>query len=73
MITRLTVNRRQQMERRGCGYEIVVEIVLTDNPFIRRSFAEKSTRVAILLQKMIEVRSTNIYPVIVTMTIEKEK
>ena len=71
MVKSLTVNRRQQMDRRGCGYEIVVEIVLADNPFVRRSFAEKVSRVEILMQKMIEVRSTNIYPVIVTLNIEK--
>ena len=70
MVKSLTVNRRQQLERRGCGYEIVVEIVLVDNPFVRRSFAEKASRVEILMQKMIEVRSTNIYPVIVTLNIE---
>lgn len=70
MVKSLTVNRRQQMDRHGCGYEIVVEIVLADNPFVRRSFAEKASRVEILMQKMIEVRSTNIYPVIVTLNIE---
>lgn len=70
MVKSLTVNRRQQIERRSCGYEIIVEIVLTDNPFVRRSFAEKASRVEILMQKMIEVRSTNIYPVIVTLNIE---
>jgi hypothetical protein len=71
MVKSLTVNRRQQLDRRGCGYEIVVEIVLADNPFIKRSFAEKASRVEILMQKMIEVRSTNIYPVIVTLNIDK--
>ena len=70
MVKSLTVNRRQQMDRHGCGYEIVVEIVLADNPFVRRSFAEKASRVEILMQKMIEVRSTNIYPVVVTLRIE---
>ena len=69
MVKSLTVNRRQQMDRHGCGYEIVVEIVLADNPFVRRSFAEKASRVEILMQKMIEVRSTNIYPVVVTLRI----
>ena len=72
MVKSLAVNRRQQMDRRGCGYEIVVEIVLADNPFVRRSFAEKVSRVEILMQKMIEVRSTNIYPVIVTLNMEKK-
>ena len=72
MVKSLTVNRRQQIDRRGCGYEIVVEIVLADNPFVRRSFAEKMSRVEILMQKMIEVRSTNIYPIIVTLKIDKK-
>lgn len=73
MVKSLMVNRRQQMDRHGCGYEIVVEIVLADNPFVRRSFAEKTSRVEILMQKMIEVRSTNIYPVVVTLDIEKRE
>ena len=72
MVKSLTVHRRQQIDRRGCGYEIVVEIVLADNPFVRRSFAEKMSRVEILMQKMIEVRSTNIYPIIVTLKIDKK-
>lgn len=70
MVRSLTVNRRQQKDRHSCGYEIVVEITLADNPFVRRSFAEKVSRVEILMQKMIEVRSTNIYPVVVTLNIE---
>ena len=69
MVKSLTVSRRQQMERNGCGYEIVVEIVLNNTPFIKRSFAEKALQAATLLQKMIEVRSTNIYPIIVTIVI----
>ena len=72
MVKSLTVNRRHQMDRRGCGYEIVVDIMLADSPFVRRSFAEKASRVGILMQKMIEVRSTNIYPIVVTLNIEKK-
>ena len=71
MVRQLTVNRRQQIERHGPGYEIVVEILLVDNPFIKRSFEEKISQVEILLQKMIEVRSTNIYPIVVTIQIER--
>ena len=73
MVSRITVNRRQQLDQHGCGYEIVVGITLADNPFIKRSFAEKVPQVEILIQKMIEVRSTNIYPIIVTINIENEK
>lgn len=70
MVKRLSVSHRHQMETRGPGYEIVVEIQLADSPFIRRSLDEKVSRVEILLQKMIEVRSTNIYPVIVMIKLE---
>lgn len=70
MVKQLSVSRRHQMETRGPGYEIVVEIRLADNPFIKRSLSEKIPLVEILLQKMIEVRSTNIYPVVVMIKIE---
>lgn len=70
MVKSMTVNRRQQNERNGPGYEILVEILLADNPFVKRSFLEKASMVEMLLQKMIEVRSTNIYPIVVTINIE---
>lgn len=70
MVKQLSVNHRNLKDRRSCGYEIVVDIVLADNPFIKRSFAERASQVEILMQKMIEVRSTNIYPVIVTIRVE---
>ena len=70
MVKSLTVNRRQQLGHRGIGYELVVEIVLNNTPFIKRSFAEKALQAAVLMQKMIEVRSTNIYPVIVTVDVD---
>ena len=71
MVKNIVVNRRQQFELRDCGYEIVVQITLADNTFVKRSFADKLPLVEILLQKMIEVRSTNIYPLIVNIQIEK--
>ena len=52
------------------GAQIVVEILLADNSFVKRSFAEKIPQVEILLQKMIEVRSTNIYPIHVSIQIK---
>ena len=71
MIRSISVNRRQQIEKNGPGYEIVVDILLADNTFVKRSFEEKVSLVEMLLQKMIEVRSTNIYPIVVTIQIEK--
>ena len=70
MVGNISISRRQQMDNRECGFEIVVEITLADNSFIKRSFADKIPQVEILLQKMIEVRSTNIYPILVNIMIE---
>jgi hypothetical protein len=70
MVSDISVSHRQQIDNRECGYEIVVEILLADNSFVKRSFAEKIPQVEILLQKMIEVRSTNIYPIHVSIRIK---
>ena len=72
LVRRLRLNRRLQQENSGCGYEIVAEITLAGNAFIKRNFANKLPMAEILLQKMIEVRSTNIYPVRVRISIEDE-
>ena len=66
MVQSISVNHRLQADNRECGYEIVVDIVLANNPFVKRSFSDKASQVEILLQKMIEVRSTNIYPIHLT-------
>lgn len=58
---------------RACGYELAVEIVLADNTFVKRSFADKIPYVEILIQKMMEVRSANIYPIRVTIQIASSK
>ena len=63
MVSSIRVSHRQQTELRTCGYEIVVEIVLGGNTFVKRSFADKIPQAEMLLEKMIEVRSANIYPV----------
>lgn len=70
LIRRLRVNRRLQRESAGCGYEIVAEITLAGSPFVNRSFAGKLSMAETLLEQMIAVRSANIYPVRVTITIE---
>ena len=70
MVSDISVSHRQQIDNRECGYEIVVEILLADNSFVKRSFAEKIPQVEILLQKMREVRSTNIYPIHVSIQIK---
>ena len=70
MVKSISVNHRQQFYQRQSGYEILVEIVLVDNPFIKRGFADKLQQTEVLIQKMMEVRSTNIYPIKVSILIE---
>lgn len=70
MVNSIRVSRRQKPELRSCGYEIVVEITLTNNSFVMRSFFDKMKQVEILIQKMIEVRSANIYPITVILKVE---
>lgn len=72
MVKSLSVKSRQQFDFRQCGYEILVDIVVADNSFVRRGFAGKKDAVAMLLQSMISVRSTNIYPVKVSIHIDQQ-
>lgn len=71
MFRQVRVSRRQQQENTGCGYEIFVHILLSANSFIRRSFVDRIPAVEIMLQKMMEVRSTNIYPIQVKIDVEE--
>ncbi len=72
MIKQVTVSHRLQQERSDVGYEILVEIVLNDNAFIRRGFEEKIPQTEVLMRAMMSVRSTNIYPIQVTIQIDKQ-
>lgn len=71
LIRKMSVHRRLEREDTGCGYEIVVDICLTANPFIKRNFTEKLPMVELLLQQMMEVRSAGVYPIKVNITIEE--
>ena len=73
MVKSITVSHRQQQDRWEAGYEILVEIVLNENTFIRRGFEEKIPQAETLMQAMISVRSANIYPIQVTITIDKQQ
>jgi len=72
MVKSLSVSHRQQFDSHQIGYEILVEIVLTENAFILRGIADRTESIAMLIQSMISVRSTNIFPVHVTMRIEPD-
>ena len=72
MVSRITVSHRQTTDRRDCGYEILTEITLFDLPFVSRNFIPVLATAETLIQKMIEVRSSNIYPVKISIKIEQE-
>ena len=73
MVKSITINHRQQPGSCHCGYEIVVEIVLMDNSFVKRGFADKIHQAEVLLKGMMNVRSANIYPIQVIISLETEK
>lgn len=72
MVRNITVNHMEQNTLANCGYVIHVNIILQDSLFVKRSFADKVGQAEILLQKMMEVRSSGIYPIIVTININPE-
>lgn len=73
MVRDISIQRRLQEDIHRCGYEILVNIVLTGSAFVKRSLADKIPETQILMQKMIEVRSANIYPIVVSINIEDTK
>ncbi len=74
MIADIDVDHRPSgFGHNSVGYEIFTEIVIRDNSYVRRSFEDKIPYVEQLLQKMMEVRSTSIYPIRVSIKIEETK
>jgi len=73
MVESVTVSHRMQADPHGCGYEVLAEIVLADNTFVRRSFAEKIPQIEILMEKLMEVRSANVYPIRVSISINEKQ
>lgn len=73
LIKSLSVRNRLQTreDRNGnaSGYMIEVDIDIADTGFVRRSFAGRVPQAETILEKMIEVRSTAVYPVTVNITI----
>ena len=58
-----TLKKDWEMDVNSSGYEIEVNIVVSDNSFVRRNFTDRIPQVEVLLAKMMQVRSTNIYPI----------
>lgn len=69
MITGIRVKQAQKAGRHHYGFETQVYIYLTDNAYIKRNFMDKIPMTELVLQKMIEVRSTNVFPVVVNIEI----
>ncbi len=69
MISDIKVRNVRNTERNHCGFETMVYIFLNDDPFVKRHFLDQIPTVEIMLQKMIEIRSTNILPVHVNIEI----
>jgi hypothetical protein len=69
IIRNVVVTNAIHSERGHCGFETKVEILIIDDVFVKRSLAEKINEVELILQKMIEVRSSTPYPVQVNIRI----
>lgn len=69
MIVGIKVKQAQKAERHHYGFETRVYISLTDNAYIKRNFTDKIPMTELILQKMIEVRSTNVFPVVVNIEV----
>lgn len=54
----------------ACGYEILVSIRLVASPFVKRNFTECIPEAQQLIEKMMAVRSANIYPIKVIIDID---
>ena len=72
MVSDMTVNHRQQIDKADCGYAFWVNIRLQDNPFVRRSFSDKIPQAEMFLQKRMEVRSSCIQPIYVNIMMDTE-
>lgn len=72
MVESITVKHLQQPDRMDNGYVIHVDIYLQETPFLKRSFSDKVREAEIHLQKMMETRSSNIFPICVTIQMSKE-
>ena len=69
MVRQIIVKNHIRSERGHSGFETLVDIVLMNDTFVKRSFSDKITQAELLLQKMMEVRSATPYPVQVSIRI----
>ncbi|MCH5242078.1 MAG: hypothetical protein J1F67_06610 [Muribaculaceae bacterium] len=70
-IRNIKVVHRQSKENYGPGYEMYVEISLKGSSMVKKILGRKLSLLEFLLQKMIEMRSTGIYPIRVNINIDE--
>jgi uncharacterized membrane protein len=73
LVNGIQVKSHQRNDQQESGYCIRVSIFLQDNNFIRRSFEDRIPQAEMLLQTMMEVRSSQIYPIYVAIHIKEEQ
>ena len=73
LVNGIQVKSHQRNDQQESGYCIRVSIYLQDNNFIRRSFEDRIPQAEMLLQTMMEVRSSQIYPIYVSIHINDEQ
>lgn len=59
---------RQRAEGSPVGYEICVTVRLVDSTLVRKAVGDRIARLECLIEKLIEVRNVNIYPIRVKIT-----
>lgn len=69
LIYGINVDTSIDNDSRSSGYVILVEILMAGSNLIKKNFADKIPAAELMLQKMIEVRTSGIYPVRVVINI----
>lgn len=70
MIEHVTVQHERLDQGRYHTYMILVTVTLVDNSFVHRAFDNRTQTVEKYLEKMIQVRTTGIYPVKVVLKVK---
>lgn len=71
MISSIKISRKHFDQGTYHTFQTVLSVSLKNNKFIQRTFVEKIPTVEIFLQKMIEVRSSNAFPVKVEIKVKE--
>lgn len=71
-IRNISVRNQISADKWTGGFETEVAITLVNDIFIQRSFAEKMHQAEMILEKMIGVRSASMYPIRVSIELERK-